>query len=198
MSGEERHSDFTTLQNLKDGDESAFSFLFEKYSGRLYNVTYTYLGNREETLEVVQEAFIKVWLNHKKIKPELPFIPYLVRISKNLIVNKAKRKLVEKAYLDTLESGNSNFSTENQVIFQEVNGIVNSIISGFPERRREIFTMSRRKGMTNLEIARLLGLSESTVENQINKALKTLKSTLKNAGYAGAVILIFLSSVQAW
>lgn len=188
------HDDVKVLQELKLGDEMAFKSLFQKYSGRLYNVAYGYLGNREETLEIVQEAFIKVWLNHQSIQPDLPFIPYLVRISKNLIINKAKRKLVEMAYLNTLETGPfvANFSTENQVLFSEVNGLVNQIINVFPEKRKEIFTLSRKKGLTNQEIATRLKISESTVENQINKALKTLRSALKKAGYTVALIIPFI------
>lgn len=178
------------LGALKRGNEDAFELLFKKYSGRLYFVAFQYLNDRDETLEIVQEVFYKVWLNHKNIKPELPFIPYLVRIAKNLVINQSKRRLIENAYLQSLELRNDVRQTEDHVLFTEVRQIIDKLVDEFPEKRQEIFLLSRRNGLTNKEIAEKLSLSESTVENHINKALKTLRANLKTFGYLGYTIFL--------
>jgi RNA polymerase sigma-70 factor (ECF subfamily) len=66
--GKQNHQDdIFLLEALKRGNEDAFELLFKKYSGRLYYVAFQYLNDREETLEIVQEVFFKIWLNHKNI-----------------------------------------------------------------------------------------------------------------------------------
>lgn len=192
MSPQNKHDDHFLLEALKRGNEDAFELLFKKYSGRLYYVAFKYLNDREETLEIVQEVFYKVWLNHQNIRPELPFIPYLSRIAKNLIINQSKRKLVENAYIINLETSNSFGSgqTENQVIFSEVSSLVEKLLNEFPDKRKEIFILSRKKGLSNKEIALKLNISESTVENHINSALKYLRTKLKTFGYLGGAIFL--------
>ncbi len=193
MSKSETVNEIFLLQALQKGNEDAFEVLLNTYSKRLYYVAFQYLNNSEETLEIVQEVFLKVWLNRENINPELPFIPYIIRIAKNLIINKAKKKLVENAYLSFLEyrGETSSFPTEDTVLFDEITEIVNQLIDTFPPKRKEIFTLSRQIGLTNREIAQKLQISESTVENQINKALKTLKSKLKAYGYLTGIIILF-------
>jgi RNA polymerase sigma-70 factor (family 1) len=189
----DQHSDKFLLEALMSGSEEAFDLLFKKYSGRLYYVAYQYLNDREETLEIIQEVFYRVWINHSKIKPDLPFVPYLSRIAKNLIINQSKRKLIENAYLQSLGNGSAYFGkdTEDQVQFLEIRQLVNDLVDKFPKKRKEVFLLSRNKGLSNKEISEKLSISESTVENHINKALNLLRSDLKNAGYLGSLFIIF-------
>jgi RNA polymerase sigma-70 factor, ECF subfamily len=192
VSKSETVNEILTLQALQKGNEDAFEVLFNTYSKRLYYVAFQYLNDRDETLEIVQDVFLKVWLNKEKINPELPFIPYIIRIAKNLIINKAKKKLVENAYISFLEykSELTSFPTEEKVLFNEVSEIVNKLINKFPPKRKEIFILSRHSGLSVREIAQKLQISESTVENHINKALKTLKSKLKTFGYLTNIIFL--------
>ncbi len=192
MSKSETVNEILTLQALQKGNEDAFEVLFNTYSKRLYYVAFQYLNDRDETLEIVQDVFLKVWLNREKLNPELPFIPYIIRIAKNLIINKAKKKLVENAYIGFLEYNSklTSFPTEENVLFNEVSEIVNKLIDKFPPKRKEIFILSRNSGLSIREIAQKLQISESTVENHINKALNTLKSKLKTFGYLINIILL--------
>lgn len=192
MSGSEIINETFLLQALQKGNEDAFGVLFNTYSKRLYYVAFQYLNDREETLEIVQEVFYRVWLNRENINPELPFIPFIIKIAKNIIINKSRKRLVENAYLSFLEykGETSSFPTEDTVLFGEITEIVNQLIDKFPPKRKEIFTLSRQSGFTNREIAQKLQISESTVENQINKALKTLKSKLKSFGYMSSIIFL--------
>jgi RNA polymerase sigma-70 factor, ECF subfamily len=192
VSGSEIINETFLLQALQKGNEDAFGVLFNTYSKRLYYVAFQYLNDREETLEIVQEVFYRVWLNRENINPELPFIPFIIKIAKNIIINKSRKRLVENAYLSFLEykGETSSFPTEDTVLFGEITEIVNQLIDKFPPKRKEIFTLSRQSGFTNREIAQKLQISESTVENQINKALKTLKSKLKSFGYMSSIIFL--------
>ncbi len=193
MNSIDKNADDTfLLQALKRGSEESFELLFKKYSGRLYYVAFQYLNDREETLEIVQEVFYKIWINHSKLQPELPFVPYLIRIAKNLIINQSRRKLVENAYLQTIQNGNSDFNneTDDHLQYSEIKDMINELVNKFPTKRKEVFLLSRSKGLTNKEISSKLNISESTVENHINKALNSLRADLKNAGYLGVTIFL--------
>jgi len=185
MKEADRREEFELLTRLKSGDEAAFRLFFTKHSGQVYRVAYHYLGYREESLEITQEVFMKLWVNRHKLMPELPLIPYLIKIAKNIILNKAKRKLLERAYLQNLEFQpyDKAESLENQLHFTEVKTLVEEQVNQFPNKRKEIFILSRNQGLSNREIAIKLHVSERTVENQINKALKVLKEKLRILGY---------------
>jgi RNA polymerase sigma-70 factor (ECF subfamily) len=190
LSSREQHSDSFLLAALKNGNEEAFELLFNKYSGRLYHVAKQYVYDHDEILEIVQEVFFKVWANHSKIKPELPFVPYLARIAKNLLINQSKRQIIERSYLNSLSKEDyiENEQATGQTHYNEVSNIVDTVVESFPTKRQEVFLLSRKKGLSIKEISRELGISESTVENHINKALKVLRQQLQHAGYLESLL----------
>jgi len=178
------------LTALKNGNEEAFELLFNKYSGRLYYVAKQYLYDHDEILEIVQEVFFKVWANHTKIKPELPFVPYLARIAKNLLINQSKRQIIEHSYLNSLSKRDyiENEQTTDQIQYNEVRKIIDTVVESFPPKRQEVFLLSRKKGLSIKEISKQLNISESTVENHINKALKILRMQLQKTGYLESLL----------
>ena len=191
------NEDTELLQGLKSGDAKSFRALFKKYSKRLFFVAFQYLNDKDESEEIVQEVFLKIWINRQNINPELQFVPYIKTIAKNLIINKAKRKLLETTYIKSLENGDHNYisETENHTHFQEIQELINQQIDHFPTRRKEVFILSREKGLSIKEIAERLGISESTVENHINKAIKDLKKQLQNTGYLNIILFLLYANV---
>lgn len=177
------------LKAVKCGQEGAFNILFDRYAPQLYNIALKYVGRPDEAEEIVQEAFVKVWINRDKIKPHLPFVPYIIRISKNLVINKSRKRLHEQAYIryKALTQKNLNRITENQVFLKELQDILEVKVAQLPEKRKQIYKLSREHGLSNKEIAEKLVVSESTVENHINKALKDLKSYLQDYRYLSLV-----------
>lgn len=165
------------MESVKKGDEKAFTILFNRYAGRLYQVTLKYTINTATAEEVVQEVFTKIWVNRNQLVPDLPFVPYLITISRNLIYNKAKRKLLEIAYIKykTQVHNPRNNATQDEIYFHELERLLQKGVEEMPRKRKVIFKLSRERGYRNKEIAKALNISERTVENQINAALKGLK-----------------------
>ncbi len=169
------------ISQLKKGDHQAFNALFEYYGKKLYYFSLRYFNETADAEEIVQEVFLKVWEKKANIKKDCSFNAFLIKISKNLIYNKLRQKINSQKYQYHLAHQN-NFSentTENDNNFKSLNGLINESIQAMPPQRQEVFRLSREKGQNNGEIARTLNISLSTVENHINKALKTVREFIK-------------------
>ena len=171
------------VKRLIEGDEEAFKLLFFKYQTKLYAFSLKILASKEEAEEIVQEVFLKIWKSRHLLDVEKSFQAFLFTIARNHIYNQLSKKVSESTYKNhkatTYESKNSTAETTD---YQELNNIVLSRVGEMPEKRKKVFLMSRYEGHSNKEIASTMQISLSTVENHLNKALKTLKNHLQIYG----------------
>ncbi|MGV3504030.1 MAG: RNA polymerase sigma factor [Adhaeribacter sp.] len=164
------------VQALIEGDEAAFDRLYFCLEPRLYGFALKMLQNATEAEEVVQEVFLKVWTNRAGINPELGFDHYLFKIAKNIVYNKAKRRVYEHAYHKYLETKNyAGDFTDHEIRYNELSRQVQEILDSLPPVRRQVFTLSRLEGFSNQEIAEKLNTSNSNIQNHLNKALRLFK-----------------------
>ena len=165
---------------MKAGNSYAFEKLYFKYCKKLYNFIFSICKNREDTEGLVQSVFMKVWEKRTEIDKEQSFSGYIFRIAKNSLLNKIKKRINERAYLDYLLSRPEDLSNsvEKNINFLELNIEIERLINNIPEKRREIFLLSRIEGLTYREIAAKLSISVNTVNTQISKSLEELRDRL--------------------
>lgn len=169
------------VKKLRKGCHQSFTTLFHLYAKKLYNFSYKYTSSHAESEEIVQEVFLKIWNKKETINPKLSFNAFLITIAKNHIFNKIKKETNRKQYRAQIEhSSLITNETENKIIFADLAQIAKSKVDDLPPKRKQIFLLRRDSGLSVKEIAKQLGIAESTVENQMNKAIKTLKSNLSN------------------
>lgn len=168
------------ITKLKAGSEEAFNLLFYKYERKLYAFSLSILPSREDAEEVVQEVFYRIWKKRELLDEQLSFKAFIFTIAKNYIYNLLSKRVSETAYkhyyLD--KTSNQVNSAEETWHFHDLKNTIEQMVSKMPDKRKQVFTMSRFQGLTNREIAEQLNLSLSTVENHINKCLKALKQQL--------------------
>ena len=184
-------SDIELVLELQKGDVEAFDLIYEKYAPKLYGFTLKYLKSTEETEELVQSVFLKVWENHKILRKESSFKSYLFTIAYNEICNIFRRRSHLQKFFGEHLTKNSLTSneTEELIDYNSIREQVNLIIARLPERQKTIFLKSRQEGKTNKEIANELGLSAGTVDNYISESLKFIRSSLHNKSFS--VLLLF-------
>ena len=165
---------------VKAGNSYAFEKLYFKYCKKLYNFAFSICKNREDAEGLVQLVFMKVWEKRTEIDTELSFSGYIFRIAKNSLLNKIKKKINEKVYLDYLLSRPEDLSNsvEKNIMFLELNIEIERLINNIPEKRRNIFLLSRMEGLTYREIAAKLNISVNIVNTQISKSLEELRDSL--------------------
>jgi RNA polymerase sigma-70 factor (family 1) len=173
--------DISLVKNLKKGDKRAFEKIFYKYKERIYFFAFGYLKNEAETEEIVQNTFVSLWERRFLLKEDLPIKSYIFKIAVNSIYNILKHKAVHKKFIDYISNSDSKIANipEHDLEYKELLKMLDVLIEDLPEKQKMIFILSRREGLTHSEIARKLGLSERTVENQVYRAIKYIKSNLE-------------------
>lgn len=181
MSAYSENTDLELLMLLKANDEGAFAELFNRYNRLLFIHACKLLDNNEEARDLVQEIFILIWDSRKTLKTATNFSGFLYVITRNRIFDRLSHKKVEDKYLeyarDFVEQGEDD--TDHLLRTRELQSIIEREISFLPVKMQKIFELSRMRHLTHKEIAEQLNVSEKTVKNQVNNALKILRTKLK-------------------
>lgn len=168
------------VEALKKDDLSAFDALFKKYSECLYAFALSITREPYIAEEVTQLVFMKIWEKRSQINEDLTFKSYLFSIVYSETISWLRKENSEKRKIGNFGGKFSSVSNETSfnIEFNSISGLAAKIIDSFPERRKEIFKLSREQGYSNKEIAAILNISVKTIENQMTSALKTLKEKL--------------------
>jgi RNA polymerase sigma-70 factor (family 1) len=184
--------DSDSIQLLIAGDEPVFTLTYELYSEKIYRLAFKFLKDREQSEEIVQETFIKLWLNRHQLDVNGNIWLYLFVIAKRLSLNVLRQSaravhLPDEIFHGLMETHNG---TEEEVLAHDLEQYTERIIQKLPHQQQLIFKLSRVDGLSHREIAEQLHISQNTVKNHIVEALKTLKLSLK---YSDLIFFIVLS-----
>ncbi len=161
-------TDHKLIQNLKAGDKHALNELYFRYSKRLYSFTFNYLKTEPDTLDLIQDVFIKLWINRQTLKHDSQLDSYIFTITRNEIISTFRKKITEKAYYDHLKNTvvKNTIATEPQVDYDLLSEEVGKLIGNLPSNRQHIYRLSKEQGYSNKQIAQELQISVKTVEDQ--------------------------------
>jgi RNA polymerase sigma-70 factor (ECF subfamily) len=173
-------SDAEIIALLRNGDEIAFAEIYKRYYALLQNHIYKRLGDLEETKDVLQELFAQIWYNREQLPDIKNFSGYLYVIARNKVFNSLAHQKIIAKYAGSLQEfiDGKNYSTDLAIREKEFKAMIEKEIDALPEKMRFAFRLSRESGFSHKEIAGQMGISESTVSNQITSALKILRVKL--------------------
>ncbi|WP_315816953.1 RNA polymerase sigma-70 factor [Paraflavitalea speifideaquila] len=163
------------------GDEAAFTAIYHQYWKLLFSVAANKLDNLTDAEEVVQEVFADLWKRRSEINIQQSLKSYLAAAVKFQVYS-----LLHKKYRQRQQEGNMQQLTpvtthvEEQYDYKELQQQLHQTAAQLPERCKLIYELSREKGLSHKEIAQTLDIAEKTVENQLTKALKHLRTSLKS------------------
>ncbi len=174
-------SEMMLVCELKDRNEKAFRRLFDMYYKDIYVYSISLLKSKELAEENVQEVFLKIWLHCENIDTEKSFKAFLFTIARNQAfnsLNKAANDLVLRQEV-FYESVSTVEETDHAVREEYCKKLKKQAINELPPKRKKIFKMSRKHGMSYEEISVELGISINTVKSQMSKALESLRIFFK-------------------
>lgn len=179
------------------GDESSFERIYRFYYPKLNYFARQYLLDLELAKNIVQDVFAELWDRRRNLTHDTNLNAWLFTVTKNKSLKAISQLKSQQNYdnylkirqLDVNQKSLADFDTSN-FVFEELQEQVKASLDKLPPACRKVFEMSRFEDKKNREIAEELNLSIKTVEAQISKALKTLKTDLKD--YIPLIYFFFL------
>jgi RNA polymerase sigma-70 factor (ECF subfamily) len=170
------------IENIRHSDKESFKKLYLQYHPVLFRFVVSRVHDKDLAEDIVQDTFVKIWRIRKSLSPDKSFFSLIAKISSNLSRDYYKHEAVKlrskeniaELYSQQSDTPEKSFETEST---QEI--ILYIVHKNLPIKQRTVFLLSRIEGKTNQEIAEILGISLRTVENQLYRALQTLKKKIK-------------------
>jgi RNA polymerase sigma-70 factor (ECF subfamily) len=175
---------------LKEGNLKAFNELFDRYGKRLYHFSLGYLKSVADAEEIVQEVFMKIWVNRLELSALKSLESYLFTIARNAILNTIRKSKSEQTYLNYVKiNPGKNVLLDEELNFNELEKAYHEAIEQLSPRKKEIFLLSRKQSLSNAEIAEKMTISVKTVENQMTLAISEIRKNLRSLGFSGIIFL---------
>lgn len=156
-----------------------FLEIYRAFYGKVFTFVLSLVKSKANAQDITQNIFMKLWKNRKKLEHIKSMNDYLFILSKNACMDyfrKASRKKeISTDVFDEFLLSRIVSSSEKRIDALSDIEELRHVIESLPSKRRDIFIMSRFDGLSNDEIASILGVSKKTVENQISLATKKIK-----------------------
>lgn len=180
--------DSEPVARAEDEIQAAITALVHEYSTTLYRVAYSVTRNASEAEDVVQETFLRV-LRHKNKLAELRDARvWLVRITWNLVLDRKRRSKTRPETQDIEDVVRilpaADLSADRAMIADQRHARILSLIDELPAKEREVLLLSAIEELSTVQIAMVLGTTESTVRSRIFRARRELASKLEKEGGA--------------
>ena len=175
------------------GDALAFGQLVRAYQRRAYSVAYSYVRNRDDALELVQDAFVQAFRAMHRFEPGRPFYPWISMIVRNKCLNHLKkRKRRGEQSLDVLvDSGydlaDPTASADGPAQHHALQAQIREALGLLSPQHREILRLRHLLELSYAEIAATLAIPQGTVMSRLHAARKALREVLPEGGLEGEV-----------
>lgn len=169
------------VERIKNDDESAFIEVYNLFWKRLYNFGYNKLGKKEIVEGIVQEVFIDLWAKRGKLEIHTSLSSYLFSAINYRIINQYKSQSIREKYseMEKSKGEQTSSSVEEKVHYNDLKSNIKKVVGQFPSQRQKVYKLRFNKGLSYNEIAQNLGISVSTVEKHLMRALKDLRVSLR-------------------
>ena len=176
-------SDREILLKIQSADEMALDELVRRKTPPLVQVAYRVLGDLEESRDVVQIAFVRVWEKSASYDPKWSPNTWIYRIVTNLAIDhlrsqKSRDRIAEplRLHMEHVSAGSEPTAARSGE--REVDGIFGELVEVLTEKQRAIFVLRELEGLSSAEVATIVKCKESTVRNHLFNARKLLRTEL--------------------
>jgi len=175
-------SDNELVEIIRSKNIDKYDELMNRYQGKLFAYLYRLIGSREETQDILQDIFIKVYKNLKSYDKTRKFFSWIYQIAHNEAVNHIKRKSLKRfipwediaSTKDKLEMVSSEESADKAWLRKEIGREVNMAMEKLPLKYRQVLALRYYADKSYQEIGKILGKSVNTVGTLISRAKKKL------------------------
>lgn len=174
------------LARIATGDQRAFTEIFDFYQRYVFVYGRKMTKSEDQATEIVQDVFLKVWLNREKLNEVKNFGAYLNRVVRNHSLN-VIRKLAQDARSATqlkINNPESENATDKILDYNESNRILSQAIENLSPQQRTVYTLCHIEGLKYDEVAKKMNVSSRTVQAHMAQALKHIREHFKKHALA--------------
>lgn len=167
------------LEGCLAGNRNAQKQLYNRYAARMYGVCLRYANDTEMANDMLQEGFIKVFMNLKSYRSEGSLEGWIRRVFVNAALEMLRKRDILKNSADiltTVERGSEKFHPEHTLNAKELLKLIHELPAGF----RTIFNLYAIEGYSHREIAEMLKIAEGTSKSQYNRARMWLQKRMQH------------------
>ena len=166
------------IHRLKNGDEKAFTEIYNSYWPKLLAIGYHFTKDKQMAEDVVHDVMLSLWQRKNEVSIESldAYLATAVKFAVFKMLAKSKRR---DEIMDSIPSESSTNNIEQQLDAKFLEDYTNGIIEQMPEKTRLVFELSRHHSGSNKEIAQKVNLSGKSVEYHLTKALKLLREKIR-------------------
>jgi len=182
------------IKLIADGDEIAFEKLFSHYRNRIYSVAFKLTKSYVTAEEIVQDVFLKIWINRSNLNNIQNFSGYLFIVTRN-DAYKALKGIAGKSKIILVEEQDQNLAandTADRLMEKEYNLILQNAIDRLPNQQKEVYTLVKEHGLTRDEVANKMQIRPDTVKFHLAQAMKKIRAfcTLHIGTFTGFTIFL--------
>jgi RNA polymerase sigma-70 factor (family 1) len=182
---------------IADGDEKAFFSFYNHYANGLRPFLFQYTRSTTDVEDIVQETFIRIWLNRDRLHEIENIRAWVYRIASNVYLDHLEREIKQRerkpAFGESMYGSGLVVSSERTHL-HDMHNIIDRVLNDLPEQKKKIFRLNRELSMKPGQIAARLKMPVGTVKNQLSAILREIREQLTQAGY-GPFTLFYLLSI---
>lgn len=182
------NNDQVLINQMQEGNSGAFKMLFDKYWDVAYSNAFKRLKNSEDSKDIVQEIFVHIWQNRNSL--HINNVPAYLHVAvRNRVFKQVARQKNTHPFFQIFEHFfPETIGADHKILRQEFEKSYEDLVKMLPPKRQEIFRLRYHDGLSTQDIATNLDITRKTVQNQIGKALETLKISL---AHPLSILLVF-------
>lgn len=190
VSREEENTDLDIdlVRSVQSGNVSAFDVLVKRHRKRLYSVIYNMTSNAEDAADLTQDTFVKAFSAISKFKGKSAFYTWLYRIGVNMTIAHLKKnrlrqffsfeKISEEGAHDEILSQLSTVKGNKSLLMKELQEKLNESLLKLSVNHRTVVVLHEIEGLSLVEIAQVLNISEGTIRSRLHHAKVKLQKIL--------------------
>jgi len=181
------------LSRIQGGDGKAFKQLYDRYRPNVYQTSLRYLKSSHLAEEVVQEVFMKIWLEKARLDNVNSIKAWIYIMTKNNILNRLKKLALEwKANAHFANNSTADLSTVNNLHDKEYRQVLDEVVQSLPKQQREVFELARYQYLSYRDIGEKLDISPLTVKTHMSRAIKSIRLKMNGFGLELPLTLFLL------
>lgn len=191
MPSSDIYNDKQLLLQIANGDEKAFAVLYHRYRDKVFAIAYKLTRSEPAARDVMQEIFMKLWVDNHKLAAVEHFTSYLNTLTRNSTYNALRKQAHEETLIaELLKQDAADIDTgADAILLKELKDSLLYAVTQLPPQQKKVFELSRLEGLKHEQIAERLHISRETVKKHIMQAMLTIRAILVGKGHLALLLL---------